>query len=206
MLRTLACRSIPRAPSMVARTLSVSRISFSQLVRRGIHAGRPLMNASAGPQGAGAAAPLTWNDFLALRTKRRRVNVVVSVISTAVAAGLGWGVLANMVIDPTEMIMGFDPFMVISLAVVLCGAGGYLIGPSIGNVVFLRMIGKQAPTFVRKEADFLAHIRKNRPDPSQQSYANPVTDYYGEKIGSLKDYRRWLRDGRAYRRKTQNFL
>uniref|UniRef100_A0A060SXM5 Presequence translocated-associated motor subunit PAM17 n=1 Tax=Blastobotrys adeninivorans TaxID=409370 RepID=A0A060SXM5_BLAAD len=205
MLRMLASRSILRAPSVVARPLSVSRISSSLLVRRGIHAGRPLMNAAPKPQGTGAA-PLTWNDFLALRTKRRRVNVVVSVVSTAVAAGLGWGVLANMVIDPTEMIMGFDPFMVISLAVVLCGAGGYLIGPSIGNVVFLRMIGKQAPTFVRKEADFLAHIRKNRPDPSQQSYANPVTDYYGEKIGSLKDYRRWLRDGRAYRRKTQNFL
>jgi len=33
-----------------------------------------------------------------------------------------------------------------------------------------------------------------------------VPDYYGEKIGSVKDYRQWLKDQRAYNKKRQSFL
>lgn len=32
--------------------------------------------------------------------------------------------------------------------------------------------------------------------------ANPVPDYYGEKIGSVAGYRRWLKDQRAFNLKT----
>lgn len=67
-------------------------------------------------------------------------------------------------------------------------------------------LGKNFPAFAQKNAEFLRHVQKNRPDPSKQTYANPVPDYYGEKIGSLKEYRRWLRDGIAYRKKVETFL
>jgi len=34
-----------------------------------------------------------------------------------------------------------------------------------------------------------------------------VPDYYGEKIGSVADYRRWLKDQRAFtRKKNKNLL
>lgn len=45
-----------------------------------------------------------------------------------------------------------------------------------------------------KEREFHRHIKKNRVDPTLQSTSNPVPDFYGEKIGSIKEYRQWLRD------------
>lgn len=61
-------------------------------------------------------------------------------------------------------------------------------------------------TVEQKEKEFLAHIKKNRVDPSFQSLSNPVPDYYGEKIGSVTQYRQWLKDQRAYNRKRETFL
>jgi import inner membrane translocase subunit TIM23 len=54
-----------------------------------------------------------------------------------------------------------------------------------------------------RDREFYAHIVKNRVDPSRQSVSNPVPDYYAEKVGSLKQYRQWLRDQSAFRRKSQ---
>jgi len=63
-----------------------------------------------------------------------------------------------------------------------------------------------------KDRQFHQHIKRNRVDPSLQSTTNPVPDFYGtcfssglghyivltcfagEKIGSMKEYRQWLRD------------
>ena len=53
----------------------------------------------------------------------------------------------------------------------------------------------------QKEKDFYARIKKYRVDPSLASISNPLPDYYGEKIGSVKDFRTWLKDQRAYSRK-----
>jgi import inner membrane translocase subunit TIM23 len=154
-----------------------------------------------------AQKELNWNEFLALRVRRRRVNVISSCFTAFGGVLVGWGFVSNVEIDPTEMIMGFDPLMVYGLGVFLCGGLGYLVGPSVGDIVFKRiLIRKQAASFAKKNTEFLQHIKKNRPDPRNQSYSNPVTDYYGEKIGSLKDYRQWLRDGRAYRKKAEKFL
>jgi len=33
--------------------------------------------------------------------------------------------------------------------------------------------------------------------------SNPVPDYYGEKIGSVADFRNWMKDQRAYNKKRQ---
>ena len=59
---------------------------------------------------------------------------------------------------------------------------------------------------VQKEVDFYRRIKKHRVDPSGGSSANPVPDYYGEKIGSVKEYRNWLKDQRAFNKRRQNFL
>lgn len=149
---------------------------------------------------------LTWDDFLAKRIQRRRVSLAASVFTGLVGVSVGWAVIANIEIDPTEPIYGFDPLVVLPIGLILCGGAGALLGPSLGSAIFRFSLGKNGASFAAKNADFLRHVQKNRPDPSKQTYANPVPDYYGEKIGSLKDYRRWLRDGRAYRRKVETFL
>lgn len=149
---------------------------------------------------------LTWDQFLAQRIRRRRINVGSSVVTGALGIAAGWLVIAHIEIDPTELIFGFDPLQVLPVGLLLCGGLGALAGPSIGGLVFRASLGKNYTAFNLKNTEFLKHVRKMRPDPSKQTLANPVPDYYGEKIGSLKDYRRWLRDGRAFRRKVENFL
>lgn len=59
---------------------------------------------------------------------------------------------------------------------------------------------------LQKEKEFYQRVRRYRVDPSSQSFSNPVPDYYGEKIGSVKDYRQWLKDQRAYNKKRQSFV
>lgn len=152
---------------------------------------------------------LPWNDFLAKRIQRRRMNLVASVFTGLLGVGAGWVVIANVEIDPTQPILGMDPLIMLPIGVVLCGTAGALCGPSLGSLLFKWTVlgGKQnVSAFMAQNAEFLRHVKLNRPDPSKQTYANPVPDYYGEKIGSLKDYRTWLRDGRAYRRKVETFL
>lgn len=51
---------------------------------------------------------------------------------------------------------------------------------------------------LQKEREFYDRIKRHRVDPTSSSIANPVPDYYGEKIGSVADYRRWLKDQRAF--------
>ncbi|KAG8901698.1 TIM23 complex component, partial [Tulasnella sp. 403] len=53
-----------------------------------------------------------------------------------------------------------------------------------------------------RDREFYHRIVKNRVDPSRQSPMNPVPDYYGEKVGSLRQYRQWLRDQGKFRRKA----
>ena len=59
---------------------------------------------------------------------------------------------------------------------------------------------------LQKDRDFYARIKRYRVDPSGQSVSNPVPDYYGEKIGSVSDFRGWMKDQRAYNKKRKNFL
>lgn len=180
---------------------SLGQLKFSTSRAIGLSASRPALNAATKDTSA-----LSWNEFLALRSKRRRVNTVCSIFTAFGAVTIGWGFVSNIEIDPTQMIFGFDPFWVYGGGLFALGGFSYLLGPVVGESVFKLMIRKQYPSFVQKNTEFLKHIKANRPDPSKQSYVNPVVDYYGEKIGSLKDYRRWLRDGRVYRKKSEKFL
>lgn len=58
----------------------------------------------------------------------------------------------------------------------------------------------------QKEKDLFRRIKKHRVDPSGASSANPVPDYYGEKIDSVRGYRNWMKDQRAFNKKRQNFV
>ena len=60
---------------------------------------------------------------------------------------------------------------------------------------------------LQKEISFYARIKQYRADPASSSPQNPLPDYYGEKIASVKDYRRWLKDQRAFNlKKSKNMI
>lgn len=149
---------------------------------------------------------LTWKEFFHLRKQQRRINVVSSGFTALLGCNISWAYLSNMEIDPTQMILGFDPLVVVSAGLMASGALGYLFGPLIGTQVFNLKNNKTLNDFSAKNKEFLEHIIKNRVDASSQSFSNPVPDYYGEKIGSMKEYRQWLRDCHSYARKAKEFL
>lgn len=59
---------------------------------------------------------------------------------------------------------------------------------------------------MQKEKEFYNRVKKFRVDPSASSMANPVPDYYGEKISSVADYRQWLKDQRAFNKKRTTYI
>ena len=59
---------------------------------------------------------------------------------------------------------------------------------------------------LQKEKSLYSRIKRYRADPSASSPQNPLPDYYGEKIGSVKDYRRWLKDQRAFNLKKNKAI
>ncbi|RMY45867.1 hypothetical protein D0865_09648 [Hortaea werneckii] len=68
-------------------------------------------------------------------------------------------------------------------------------------------MGGQKHCEQRASSVLIELIKKHRADPASSSPQNPIPDYYGEKIGSVKDYRRWLKDQRAFNlKKNKNLI
>lgn len=120
------------------------------------------------------------------------------------------------------------PMFADSIAIIGCVGAGWLSGPILGNALWKLAHRKVLGRVEQMDNVFLNHIKKKRVDPSRQSVNNPVSlidgtcihhsmllmiasttplsqvpDYYGEKIGSMKGYRQWLRDQATYRRKAR---
>lgn len=149
---------------------------------------------------------MNWVEFFKLRTESKRINVAASVVTSVAGAFATLTYLGNVEIDVEQPIFGIDPFMVLGGVVIVGGVAGYLVGPSIGVRVFNVKNSKVLSEFRAKDQIFLQRIKRNRVDPSSQSFSNPVPDYYGERINSLTKYKQWLRDCNAFRRKTEEFL
>jgi len=165
-------------------------------------------NASTAPSAASSNAPaakvLTWNDFFALRRTRRRIGQACSVVAAVGVSYYGLTFMINNGYDAalSEQLGGFDPMMLMGLSTMGMLAAGWLIGPVFGNQVFNLAYRGVLKEFTAKDSAFFSRIKRHRVDPSVSSLANPPPDYYGEKIGSVAGYRRWLKDQRAFNLKT----
>ncbi|MCJ1462726.1 TIM23 complex component [Pseudocyphellaria aurata] len=150
---------------------------------------------------------LSWNRYLQLRRTRRHYNLVASLGTSICTTAVGISILSRQNIETLGGgVFGLDPFIVLGLATAASGAVGWLIGPFVGNAVFTIIHRKFRNQITIKDKDFYRRIKQHRVDPSSQSYSNPVPDYYGEKIGSVAEFRNWMKDQRAYNKKRQNFL
>ncbi|OOQ91540.1 Presequence translocated-associated motor subunit pam17, mitochondrial [Penicillium brasilianum] len=170
-------------------------------------------NRPAGLRAQSTAAPsndevkLDWDSFFKLRASRRRYSLASSIVSSLVSTTAGVQILSAQDLESLgAQVMGLDPFVVLGMATAACGAAGWLVGPAVGNGVWGLVYRRYKPSVATKEKEFFDRIKRFRVDPSTNSIANPVPDYYGEKIGSVQGYRQWLKDQRAYNRKRRNFI
>ncbi|PLB45291.1 putative presequence translocase-associated motor subunit Pam17 [Aspergillus steynii IBT 23096] len=153
------------------------------------------------------ASKLDWNSFFKLRASRRRYSLASSIVSSMASTVIGVQVLSTQDLEHMgAQVMGLDPFVVLGMATAACGAAGWLIGPFLGNAVWGLVYRRYRTAVAVKEKEFFDRIKRFRVDPSSNSIANPVPDYYGEKIGSVQGYRQWLKDQRAYNRKRRSFI
>ncbi|KAF1942682.1 Pam17-domain-containing protein [Clathrospora elynae] len=154
-----------------------------------------------------AQPQLTWNAFFALRRTRRRMGQVGSAVGAVGVTYFGLTTMINNGYDATlsAQLGGFDPFMLMGLSTLGMMAVGWLIGPIFGSQVFNLAYKGVIGEFTRKDSAFFNRIKRHRVDPTASSLANPPPDYYGEKIGSVAGYRRWLKDQRAFNLKTGRY-
>jgi len=145
---------------------------------------------------------LPWAEYLEIRKKKRRWETAMTVPFTIGGFAGGVAYFGNLEMDPTKPIFNLDPMFVYGFATLGCAGLGYLIGPIVGSSIW-RMTHRRTMRLIEaRDRQFHEHIVKNRVDPTAQSATNPVPDFYGEKIGSLHDYRQWLRDQSKYKRKA----
>ncbi|KAG0251869.1 TIM23 complex component, partial [Mortierella polycephala] len=159
----------------------------------------------AGAEAAGEQHTMDWNSYFQLRRTRRNYERVFMVPCAVVGLGGAGYYFANKDFDPTP-IFGMDQVLVYAAGTVAAGIVGLAMGPVVGNMVFRTTHSKAKPLVDRMDTEFYKHIVRNRADPTANSVRNPVPDYYGEKIKSVSEYRKWLRKQREYRRKATFFV
>ncbi|KAI0784415.1 mitochondrial import protein Pam17-domain-containing protein [Abortiporus biennis] len=145
---------------------------------------------------------LPWGEYLQIRKSKRRWETAVTIPFAIGGFAGGVTYFGNLEMDPTKPIFNVDPMVVFAVASLGCAGVGYLLGPVVGASCWRMTHRRTMHLIEQRERQFHDHLVKNRVDPSAQSATNPVPDYYGEKIGSLHDYRQWLRDQAKFRRKA----
>ncbi|KAI0313125.1 mitochondrial import protein Pam17 [Amylostereum chailletii] len=146
---------------------------------------------------------LPWPEYLAIRKAKRKWEMALTI--PCIVAGLAGGAayFGSLEMDPTKPILGIDPLFFFGGATLSCAGVGYLTGPIIGST-FWRLTHRRTMALIEaRDREFHKRIVRNRVDPTSQSATNPVPDFYGEKIGSLHEYRQWLRDQAKYKRKSR---
>ncbi|KAF5373604.1 hypothetical protein D9758_000960 [Tetrapyrgos nigripes] len=144
---------------------------------------------------------LSWPEYLKIRKQRRTWQNVMAIPCSILGLVGGASYFGSLETDPTKPILGIDPFMFYGICTVATTGSGYLVGPSIGNAVWRLAHRRIAPMVDAQDRVFYKHIARNRVDPSLQNPTSPIPDFYGEKIGSLSQYRQWLRDQAKYKKR-----
>ncbi|KAG0141407.1 hypothetical protein CROQUDRAFT_718180 [Cronartium quercuum f. sp. fusiforme G11] len=186
---------------------------LSQLASRPFTYGSPYRKASEEeitPPGSSStnlnqsnSPPMSWSQYLALRKQQRQYSLFTTIPSTTIGLYLGISHFATIESLPTDLIFGLEANYVYAIATFGCAVLGYLVGPVIGHGLFRLRISKEIQKSMQeRNSQFYQHVQRNRVDPAQSNLNNPIPDFYCEKVGSLRDYRNWLRDQATYRRKV----
>ncbi|KAF9469381.1 mitochondrial import protein Pam17 [Collybia nuda] len=179
------------------------RFAGRQLSRKQISGSRPKTTSAGQTANQGQTGErLSWPEYLAIRGGKRKWQTAITVPCALLGFFGGAAYFGSLETDPTKPIMGIDPFFFYGLCTVGCVGVGALIGPTIGSAVWRSTHKKNLALIDSMDRAFYQRIAKNRVDANLQSPTNPVPDYYGEKIGSLHQYRQWLRDQAKYKRKA----
>ncbi|GAA6060954.1 hypothetical protein JCM10212_006536 [Sporobolomyces blumeae] len=199
LLTSFSLPVLRQAPSTIARR-SLPRLSRPASSSSSSSATQAASTLSAAD--LAAARQIDWPTYLSLRKSQRVYGLVASVPTTLLGFFGGASYFATIESDPTDLILGLQPVYIYGIATIGCIGLGWLAGPIVGGGIWRLLHRRSVKSMEAKDKDFFAHVVKNRADASRNSVANPIPDYYAEKVGSLTQYRHWLRDQRTFMRKS----
>lgn len=176
-------RSMPKtiSPPAFTMTARVSRQATSIASTARFFSSTPLQqnaaastaNTSSSSGSAASTAALDWNSFFQLRVKRRRIQMVFSLVSGIMGGGAGAVALSSGAADSLIGMVPLDPFVTLGIATMCAGGLGWLIGPILGSQVFYLLNRRYKTQMLQKESEFLTRVKKHRSDPTQSSTSNP---------------------------------
>ncbi|TRM64393.1 mitochondrial import protein Pam17-domain-containing protein [Schizophyllum amplum] len=145
---------------------------------------------------------LGWAEYFKIRRSRRLWQNIMTVPTSL--AGLIGGAMyfGSLDTDPLKPVMGIDPFMFYGVCTAGCMGVGFILGPTVGTSIWRLTHKSLVPLIDARDKRFFEHVARKRVPAELQSPTKPVPDYYGEKIGSLHEYRQWLRDQTKYRKRA----
>jgi len=99
-------------------------------------------------------ASLTWPDYLAIRSSKRKWQMAAMVPSALIGFFGGGFYFGTLDADPMKSIMGIDPFFFYGICTVGCVGAGALIGPSIGTALWRLQYRSLLPLIDAKDHQF----------------------------------------------------
>lgn len=138
---------------------------------------------------------MTWNEFFRLRKRlilfKRLAGGVPALCAFFTAEG---AILSLPIFDPTAPIAGIDPLVMVGLGTALGSIAAFSTGSALLGYCWRLFNPLKAAHFDAKQRQFYARITAHRanvpPNPTQLNFS---FDFYGEKVASVQDYRRWLK-------------
>jgi import inner membrane translocase subunit TIM23 len=137
----------------------------------------------------------SWNQWFSFRRRLKIVQRLCGIpMIGVVSLPINYCILNSPWIDPSKLLFGMDPIVFAGLSIVTTGTIGYFVGCSL-PLVYLKHFNHSL--FMQHEArkgDFFQRICKLRANVSSDpSKLLSSVDFYGEGIGSVAQYRNWLR-------------
>ena len=147
---------------------------------------------------------ITWEQYFKLRHQRKRYERTAGVLG-GIFGFLGgsyyFGAIADF--DPTTPILGIDPAIAFTIGAMGVSAASIVVGILSGGALWRILKSKVVNLVDARDKEFFQRVIKYRSDASKSSPQNQIPDYYGEKIKSVAEYRKWLRKQRKFKRKTE---
>eukprot|EP00049_Salpingoeca_infusionum_P000529 m.40523 g.40523 ORF g.40523 m.40523 type:complete len:231 (-) comp10444_c0_seq1:1879-2571(-) len=147
---------------------------------------------------------LPFDDYIKLQKRHKIASYAVAIPSFGVAVTLSSMYMAEKLPEfmgdtPEQVtqIMSLDPIVFASIASTVLGLAGAFAGSFLYRQLYAIIFSKHAKALRTRQMDFGYRIVLHRRGGSAFRH-----DYYGDKIKSVSDYRKWLRAQKQIEKQT----
>ncbi len=139
---------------------------------------------------------VSWARFFALRRRLRVWQRVGGVSALAACLGAEAALLSLPVFDASATArLGVDPLVAVGALTAAGCAASYVAGAALIGALFRVLRPSLSAALDARQRDYYARVVRWRANvaPSAARILRRGTDFYGERVSSVADYRTWLR-------------